>query len=185
MPGERETRNPELETIYYRRRPPIRRSTDACPPPAISSASALPRNDTGSSMPAGGKNAGQRTTIAVTITQIIKNAPTRVSSPNNTSIPPTSSDMAAAPSHSEAGRMNGNGAYWAGIEVHFAQPGPLNVPRTFWAPCPMKEIPMASRSGTVTQVEEVEVSRRSMTATFQYSNLFGSRATINPFASGA
>jgi hypothetical protein len=61
----------------------------------------------------------------------------------------------------------------------------LNEPRTFCAPCPMNAIPMASRKGTVAQVDEVEVSLRSMTATFQYSNLFGSRATINPFATEA
>jgi hypothetical protein len=144
------------------------RSIDACPPPLISRERAMPRNATASSIPAGGKKAGHRTTIAVPITHTIRNAPTRVSSPSKTNMPPRSSAIAAAPSHSDAGRMNGNGAYWGGIDIHFAQPGPLNDPRTFWAPCPMKAIPMASRKGIVAQVDEVEVSLRSMTATFRF-----------------
>jgi len=42
-------------------------------------------------------------------------------------------------------------------DVHFAQPGPPNFPKTFCAPCPMKATPNASRSGTVTHDAEVEV----------------------------
>ena len=148
--------------VYRRRPPPIMRSTDACPPPVISNARAIPRNATASSMPAGAKNAGHRTTIAVIITQTISNAPTRVSNPSRTNMPPRSSEIAAAPSHSEAGRMNGSGAYWTGIDIHFAQPGPLNEPRTFCAPCPMKAIPSASLRGTVAHEAEVEVSLRSI-----------------------
>lgn len=53
------------------------------------------------------------------------------------------------------------------IDVHLAQPGPLNVPKTFWAPWPMKITPSDKRNGKVTQVEEVDVSLRSITATFQ------------------
>jgi hypothetical protein len=82
--------------------------------------------------------------------------------------------------------MNGNGAYWAGIDVHFAQPGPLNDPRTFCEPSPMKAIPMASRKGTVAQVEEVEVSLRSIDLPFpNFSIGCVSSANINPFATEA
>ena len=159
------------------------RSTDACPPPVISNARAIPRNATASSMPGGAKKAGHRTTIAVIITQIISNAPRRVSNPSRTNIPPRSSEIAAAPSHSDAGRMNGSGAYWAGIDIHFAQPGPLNEPRTFCAPCPMKAIPRASRSGTVAHEAEVDVSLRSIDFTLSESHeLFCAHSTINPFA---
>ncbi len=158
------------------------RSIDACPPPEISRDKAMPRNATASSIPAGGKKAGHRTKIAVTITQTIRNAPTRVSSPSSTNMPPRSSDIAAAPSHSDAGRMNDNGAYWGGIAIHFAQPGPLNDPRTFCAPCPMKAIPMASRKGTVAHVDEVEVSLRSIDLPFPNSSIgCVSSANINPF----
>ena len=159
------------------------RSTDACPPPVISRDRAVPRNATASSIPAGGKKAGHRTTIAVIITQTIRNAPNRVSNPSRTKIPPRSSAIAAAPSHSEAGRMNGSGAYWAGIEVHFAQPGPLNEPRTFCAPCPMKAIPKASRKGTVAHVDEVEVSLRSMPATFRFKSVWiaSNYKSVSPF----
>jgi hypothetical protein len=62
--------------------------------------------------------------------------------------------------------MNGSGAYWAGIDIHLAQPGPLNEPRTFCAPCPMKAIPSASRSGTVAHKEDVDVSFRSIDLPF-------------------
>jgi len=55
--------------------------------------------------------------------------------------------------------MNGNGA---GKDVNFAHPGPLNEPRTFCAPCPVKAIPRASRSGTVAHKEEVDESLRSI-----------------------
>ena len=158
------------------------RSIDACPPPVISRDRAMPRNATASSIPAGAKKAGHRTTMAVIITPIIRNAPTRVSNPSRTNMPPRSSDIAAAPSHSEAGRMNGSGAYCGGIDVHFAQPGPLNDPRTFWAPCPMKAIPIASRKGTVAHVDEVEVSLRSIELPFpNFSIGFVSASTINPF----
>jgi hypothetical protein len=147
------------------RRPPIIRSTDAGPPPAIKSANAIPSIATASSIPAGAKKAGQRTpVIATSITQAIRNAPTRVNSPSSTRIPPMSSDNAAAPIHNHAGRMNGKGA---GKDVNFANPGPLNEPSTFWEPCPMKAIPRASRSGTVTHEEEVEVSFRSMDLPFR------------------
>src|SRR5205814_10379938 len=91
---------------------------------------------------------------AVTITQMIRNAPTRVSKPSRTNMPPTSSDIAAAPSHSDVGRMNGNGTAWDN-DVHFAQPGPPNEPSTFWAPCPMKATPVISRSRRVAHVDEV------------------------------
>jgi len=99
--------------------------------------------------------------IATTMTQAIRNAPTRVNNPSSTRIPPISSPNAAAPIHNHAGRMNGNGTAWDN-DVHFAQPGPLNEPSTFCAPCPMKATPITRRSGTVAQVEEVEVSLRSM-----------------------
>jgi len=67
--------------------------------------------------------------------------------------------------------MNVNGTAWD-MAVHLAQPGPLNEPKTFCAPCPMKITPNARRRGTVIQVEEVEISLRSMTVTFQI-DLFG------------
>ena len=86
-----------------------------------------------SSIPVGAKKAGHCVRIAVSITQIIRNAPTRVSKPSSTNIPPTSSEIAAAPSQSQVGRMKGNGTAWDN-DVHFAQPGPLNVPRTFCSP---------------------------------------------------
>ncbi len=54
------------------------------------------------------------------------------------------------------------------MDVHLAQPGPLNEPRTFCAPCPIKITPNARRRGRVIQVEEVEVSLRSMTVTFRF-----------------
>jgi hypothetical protein len=44
----------------------------------------------------------------------------------------------------------------------------------------MKAIPKASRKGTVAHVDEVEVSLRSMTATFRFG-LFGTSPTINLF----
>jgi hypothetical protein len=159
----------ELETLnskhFYRRRPPIMRSIDACPPPEISKDRAMPRKAIASSIPAGAKKAGQRTPkIATSITQVIRKAPTRVNNPTNTRTPPMSSDSAAAPIHNHAGRMNGNGA---GKDVNFANPGPLNEPRTFWAPCPMKAIPRASRSGTGTHEEEVDVSLRNMVIAFR------------------
>ena len=62
-------------------------------------------------MPSGAKNLGQRTPkIATSITQVISKAPIRVNNPSSTRIPPISSDTAAPPIHSHAGRMNGNGA---------------------------------------------------------------------------
>src|SRR5438552_843097 len=103
---------------------------------------------------------------------MIRHAATRVSRPSRINMSPASSDISAAPSHSEEGRMNGNGAYWGGNEIHFAQPGPLNDPRIFCAPCPMKAIPIASRKGTVAHVDEVEVSLRSMTATFRFKSVW-------------
>jgi hypothetical protein len=161
----------------------INRSTDACPPPAINSASALPTHASGSSIPVGPKNAGQCTPmIAVSITQVIRKAPTRVSNPSNTRMPPTNSASAAAPNHNQVGRMNGNGTNWDMV-VHRAQPGPPNVPRTFCAPCPMKIAPSASRSGTVTHVEEVEVSLRSMPATFRFKSVWiaSNYKSVSPF----
>lgn len=164
------------------RRPLIMRSTDACPPPMISNARAIPSIATASSLPAGGKNAGHRTAIAVTITHTIRNAPTLVKNPSSTRMPPISSASAAAPSHSHAGRMNGNGAIWEN-DVHLAQPGPLNFPRTFCAPCPIKAIPRASRKGTVAHVDEVEVSLRSMTATFRFKSvrIASNYKSVSPF----
>src|SRR5207253_10274003 len=103
---------------------------------------------------------GQRTpNIAVSITQVIRKAPTRVNRPSRTRRPPTNSAKAAAPIQAVDGRMNGNGA---GKETNVLKPGPPKEPSTFCAPCPMKAIPIASRSGTVAQVEEVDVSLRSM-----------------------
>ena len=68
------------------------------------------------------------------------------------------------------GRMNGNGA---GNDVNFAHPGPLNEPRTFCAPCPVKAIPRASRSGTVAHKEEVDESLRSIDSPFpKFANCF-------------
>src|SRR5712692_10929643 len=148
------------------------RSTDACPPPVISNASAIPRNANASSIPSGAKKRGQSTPkIAVSITQVIRNAPTRVNNPSSTRTPPMSSENAAAPIHNHAGRMNGNGA---GKDVNFANPGPLNEPKTFWAPCPTKAIPSASRSGTGAHEAEVEVSLRSIRfAPLRDDELFG------------
>src|SRR6266436_7212128 len=157
---------------YRRRPPPIMRSTDACPPPVISNARAILRKASASSMPVGAKKTGQSTPkIATSITQPIRNAPTRVNNPNSTRIPPVNSDNAAAPIHNHAGRMNGNGA---GNDVNFAQPGPLNEPRTFCAPCPMKAVPRASRSGTVAHKAVVDVSLRSIRfAPLREDDLFG------------
>ena len=164
--------------IFYRRRLSIR-STEACPPPAIKSASALPRQASASCIPAGPKKAGQSSLIAVTITQVIRKAPTRVNNPSSTRTPPTNSATAAAANHNQVGRMNGNGAN-CDRDVHLAQPGPLNVPKTFCAPFPIKIAPSVRRSGTVAQVEEVKVSLRSMTVTFRFG-LLGTSTTINPF----
>src|SRR5712691_11185936 len=145
-------------------RPPIMRSTDACPPPVISNAREMPRNATASSMPVGAKNLGQSTPkIATSITQAIRKAPTRVNNPSSTRIPPINSDNAAAPIHNHAGRIKRNGAE---DDVNFAQPGPLNEPRTFCAPCPMKAIPRASRNGTVAQEAEVDVNLRHIDLPF-------------------
>jgi len=63
--------------------------------------------------------------------------------------------------------MNEKGTAWD-MAVHLAQPGPLNEPKTFCAPCAMKMTPNARRNGTVIQVEEVEISLRSMTVTFRF-----------------
>ena len=77
--------------------------------------------------------------------------------------------------------MNENGT--AGdMAVHLAQPGPLNEPKTFCAPCAMKMTPNARRNGTVIQVEEVEISLRSMTLTFRFGFYVERETTISPFA---
>src|SRR6266576_1730394 len=104
--------------------------------------------------------------IATTMLQVIRKAPTRVNNPSSTNAPPTNSPSAAAANHNQAGRMNGKGANCEKLN-HLLQPGPLNEPRTFCAPCPRKMAPNARRRGTVIQVEEVEVSLRSMTVTFR------------------
>src|SRR3982075_4513519 len=96
--------NSKLETQdskHFYRRPLIIRSMDACPPPPIKSASALPSKATGSSVPVGAKKAGQSSLIAVNIVHTIRKAPTRVSNPRRISTPPSSSLTAAAPNHSE------------------------------------------------------------------------------------
>ena len=136
----------------------------------------MPRNATANSIPSGAKNFGHNTPkIAVTITHTIRKAPRRVNKPSKTKTPPINSAKAAAPIQRLAGRMNGRGA---GKEVNFENPGPPNEPKTFCAPCPMKEMPSARRSGTVAQLEEVDVSFRSMIAV---PFVVKSKPTINLF----
>ena len=71
---------------------------------------------------------------AVSIVQKIKKAPTRVNNPTSINIPPRSSETAAAPSHNQAGRMNGNGVWAVGPVVKAFKPGPPKLPSTFPAP---------------------------------------------------
>src|SRR6266403_341295 len=104
--------------------------------------------------------------IATSMLQVIRKAPTRVNNPSSTNAPPSNSPSAAAASHNQAGRIKGNGANCEKLSQLF-QPGPLNEPKTFCAPCPRKIAPSDRRRGTVIQVEEVEVSLRSMTVTFR------------------
>ena len=138
------------------------RSTEACPPPVTSRASAIPRNATASSIPSGAKNFGHSTPkIAVSITHVIRKAPTRVNNPSKTKTPPINSPNAAAPIHNHAGRMNEKGA---GKEMNFVNPGPLNEPRTFCAPCPMNGMPSARRKGTGAHEEEVAISLRNISS---------------------
>src|SRR2546421_7301656 len=121
--------------------------------------------DSGNSMPPGLKKLPQcLPTIAVTITQAIKNAPTRVKNPKSIRTPPTNSERAAAPSHSHAGRMKLNGTE---PEIHTLNPLPAKLPNTFWEPCAIKTVASASRRGTVTQLDEVLMIRLSIYSPFE------------------
>ena len=114
--------------LYLRRLPDIARSAEAIPPPEINSARDIASKDIEYSMPVGIKKVGQCTpTTAVSIVQKIRNAPTLVSNPRKTRIPPISCEKAAAPIQSQAGRMKGKGG---GNEVNLARPGPLKLPNT-------------------------------------------------------
>src|SRR5262245_43403367 len=136
-------------------------STDKAPPPEMRSESAIARSDSGYSNPLlFAKKWGQCIpTIAVTITQPMKNAPTRVNRPSVTNMPPTNSEIAAAASHAEVGRMNVKGVF---PEMNVLKPGPPKVPKTFCAPWPIITAPNPSRIGTVAQVGTVEAILRNM-----------------------
>src|SRR6266508_3339257 len=119
-------------TIYclepYLRRPlENARSIEAMPPPEIKSARHIANNARGYSYPPllAKKPDGQWIPIiAVSITQTIRKAPTRVSRPSKINMPPRSSENAAAPSHNQAGRMNGNGVWAIWPVVKTFKPGP-------------------------------------------------------------
>src|SRR4029077_4695890 len=97
------------------------------------------------------KPAGQWTVIAVSITQASRNAPTRVSNPRKTRIAPRSSETAAAPHQSQAGRIKLSGA---GPELmKLFSPGPPKLPKTFPAPCAKKIAAKANLIGIVTHDE--------------------------------
>src|SRR5688500_3523426 len=97
-------------SVYLLRLPEIPISKDAIPPPEIRSEKDMASRANGYSIPLGAKKAGQCTPkIAVIMVQATKKAPTRVSSPSTIRIPPPNSDRAAAPHHSQAGRMKENG----------------------------------------------------------------------------
>ena len=91
--------------------------------------------------------------------QKIKNAPTRVSKPKKSKIPPISSENAAAPSQSQAGLIKLKGG---AIEIHFSKPGPLKLPSTFCAPWATNIVAIAKRSGSGIQVAEVEINLLNM-----------------------
>ena len=138
------------------------RSIEAAPPPEISKASEIARSARGYSIPLLPKKLGQWTPMtAVSMTQAIKNAPNRVSSPKNSSTPPMSSESAAAPSHSHEGRMNENGVF---PDVNVLKPGPLKLPRTFCDPWATNIAAMARRSGIVDKFGEVAISLLNMAA---------------------
>lgn len=123
-----------LFTSLYLLRPLERaRSIDAAPPPDIKSATHTASNVTGNAEPCGTRKPTFQVTpvIAVSMTQKIKKAPTRVRNPKSSNAPPINSAKAAAPIHSQAGRMKGNGA---GKLVNFASPVPPKLPSTFWEP---------------------------------------------------
>jgi hypothetical protein len=141
------------------------RSTESCPPPAMSSARQTARSTIGYSIPAGAKNPGQCTAKTATImVQASKNAATRVSKPNSSRTPPINSENAAAPHQSQAGRMNGKGA---GLETNALSPLPSKLPSTFCEPCARKTAASARRSGSGTHVEEVAISLLNISGPFQ------------------
>ena len=128
------TYHSSLITHLFRPPEPVNaRSTEAFPPPEMSNAKVIARSARGYSMPRfEAKKLGQCTPmIAVSIVQAIKKAPTRVSNPRKTSIPPMSSESAAAPSHSQAGRINPKGA---GPDTQALRPLPPRLPNTFCEP---------------------------------------------------
>lgn len=136
------------------------RSTEAAPPPEISSARQIATRARGYSIPPGAKKPGQCfAAIAVAIVQRMKKAPTLVNKPKKIKMPPINSENAAAPSHSQAGLMKLKGA---GIEIHFSKPGPLKLPNTFCAPWATNMAAIASRKGSGIQVAEVEINLLNM-----------------------
>src|SRR6266478_2606866 len=109
------------------------RSAETAPPPEISNASAIASSARGYSKPLLlAKNLGQWTPItAVSITQAIAKAPTRVNRPRKPRAPPTNSERAAAANHNQAGLMKGNGVL---PEIQALNPDPPKVPNTFCEP---------------------------------------------------
>jgi hypothetical protein len=132
------------------------RSIDAMPPPEIKSARHIASNDSGYSNPFGMKKPSFQWTpmIALSMTQAIRKAPTRVSNPSSSSAPPINSANAAAAIHNHAGRMKENGA---GKLVNLAKPGPLKLPKTNCAPWAIKTAAKASRNGTGVHDADVEI----------------------------
>lgn len=134
------------------------RSIEAMPPPEIMSASDIANNAIAYSYPPFWieKPAGQRTElIAVAIVQAMRNAPTRVSSPRKTNMLPRSSENAAAPHQSQAGRIKPNGA---GPELtNLFNPGPPKLPKTFSAPWKKNTVAKANLIGIVAHDEDVEI----------------------------
>src|SRR6266850_2288521 len=98
-------------------------------------------------------------TTAVNIVQQMKKAATLVNSPRPTRMPPTSSENAAAASHSQGGRMKLKGVV---PETHPLKPGPPKVPSTFCEPWATRIIASARRMKIVLQVEEVAISLRNI-----------------------
>src|SRR5260370_16702858 len=96
---------------------------------------------------------------AVRIVQKMKKAAHLVKNPRPTKIPPTSSENAAAASHSQGGRMKLKGVV---PEIHALKPGPLKTPSTICKPCATIMTASARRMGIVIQVEEVAISLRNI-----------------------
>ena len=116
------------------------------------------------------KPAGQRTVlIAVAIVQASRNAPRRVSRPRKTNMLPSSSENAAAPHQSQAGRMKANGA---GPEcTKLLSPGPPKLPNTFSAPWTKKTAANANLIGIVAHDDEVEIILLNMAEILPAGNL--------------